>query len=178
MTATLTDAAAPAPSATTFAECLVVRLDTDAYAIRLADVAEIHQLVAATPAPDASGGLVGYIDIRGRVVPVLDLRLALGKETRPWDASMHMVLVSTSTGPLAIAVDRVDGVVTVELDAPGRGVLHPAVSAIAQHDRLGLVPVLDPETLLARTSPTGTPEAPAGAGRPAASGSRRKKAAR
>ena len=129
-------------------DCLVVRLDRVAYALRLADVAEVHQLVAATATPDARGGFVGYVDVRGRVVPIVDLRLALNGECLPWDASMHMVVARAGIGLVALAVDRVDGVVPGILESPGTAVEHAAVGAVARTEELGLVPVLDPDALL------------------------------
>ena len=135
-------------------ECLVVRLDDELYAIELARGAEVHQLVAATAAPDAAGGLVGYVDIRGRTVPALDLRAALGAPTRPWTASMHMVVARAGDEGdelVALAVDRVDGVVPATLDARGSSHRPTAVSAVARAGGLGLVPVLDPAALLAAT---------------------------
>ena len=133
-----------APAAMT--ECLIVRLDTETYAIELGRVAEVHQLVAVTPAPDATGGLVGYVDIRGRVVPVVDLRLALGAQPRPWDASMHLVVCSVGEELVALAVDRVEGVAEMELDARDDA-SHAAVTAVARSESLGLLPVLDPSAL-------------------------------
>ena len=128
--------------------CLLMWLDKDAYAMPLDAVVEIHQLAAVRPAPEGRGGLVGYLDLRGAVVPTVDLRTALGAPGRAWDPSMHMVVARTGMGRLALVVDRVEGIVDCEPDPAGASASGRTIAAIAKVPEVGLVPVLDPGVLL------------------------------
>jgi chemotaxis signal transduction protein len=73
---------------------------------------EIHSVTRAgiiTPAPSARRELVGITAVRGKIVAVLDLAMLLGHpraSAAPW-------LVLVKGHAVAVAVDRVDGYLTV-----------------------------------------------------------------
>ena len=136
-----------APAVT--ADCLLVWLGDEPFAFLLDDVAEVHQIVAATPAGDASGGLAGYIDIRGRAVPAVDLRRVLDRPARPWDPSMHLVVATTPAGTVAVAVDRIEDIVSAVAGEPTGSIGAAWIRSLVRVEPIGLVPLLDAEALLA-----------------------------
>lgn len=118
-------------------------IDGTRWAVPVNSVAEVHQLAAATPLPHPAGPLVGYLDLRGDVVPVVDSRLLLGIAPVTYDAAMHYVVVADSGRRVALVVDEILGVTEAQPagDAGTAGLAAP-VAAMARDDA-GLVPVLD-----------------------------------
>lgn len=57
---------------------LTVVLDQEAYGIAVLKVREIIRLQKITPLPQTPDYLKGVINLRGRVIPVMDLRLKFG----------------------------------------------------------------------------------------------------
>jgi purine-binding chemotaxis protein CheW len=83
-------------------------------ALPLSDVQEIARAVAVTGLPDAPAFVAGVIDVRGTLVPVLDLRWRFGLPRRPVEPADHLVLARTGGRVVALHVDGVDGVVTLD----------------------------------------------------------------
>jgi len=71
---------------------VVVRAGGERFAIPTRAVVEVVPCVAPRPVPGAPEGLVGVIDYRGRVVPVLDLCLRLGGAPCPVRMSSRIVV--------------------------------------------------------------------------------------
>lgn len=109
-------------------------------------VVEIIPRVDIDRVPDAPSNVLGVINLRGRVVPVLDLRAKLSSKT-PLPAHQHLVIVRARSDKLiGLAVDEVRDVITVETNAieqPGEvaGVRSPGVVRVDDD----LVLVLSPE---------------------------------
>ena len=59
-------------------QLVVFRLQTHEFALPVGDVAEVLRMVAITSVPEAPAWMPGVINLRGRVIPVVDLRLRLG----------------------------------------------------------------------------------------------------
>jgi purine-binding chemotaxis protein CheW len=59
-------------------QLVVFRLQTHEFALPVGEVAEVLRMVALTPVPEAPSWLPGVINLRGHVIPVVDLRLRLG----------------------------------------------------------------------------------------------------
>ncbi|HEV3505279.1 MAG TPA: chemotaxis protein CheW, partial [Actinomycetes bacterium] len=57
---------------------ILLRVEEREYALPLGCVVEVVRMAALTPAPGAPGHVLGLLDLRGRVVPVMDLRARLG----------------------------------------------------------------------------------------------------
>jgi purine-binding chemotaxis protein CheW len=109
-------------------------------------VVELIPRVDIDRVPDAPPNVLGVINLRGRVVPILDLRAKLSKKS-PLPAHQHLVIVRGRGDKLiGLAVDEVRDVISVETNAieqPGEvaGVRSPGVVRIEDD----LVLVLSPE---------------------------------
>lgn len=108
-------------------------------------VVEIIPRVTLDHVPDAPPEVLGVINLRGRVVPVVDMRARVSRsEALP--VYQHLVIVRAKNKQLGLAVDEVRDVVAVPEDAiekPGEvaGVRSPGVVRIEDD----LVLVLGPE---------------------------------
>ena len=135
-------------------ELLVFGLGKEEYAIDIALVQEIRGIGAVTTIANAPAFLMGLIHLRGSIVPLLDLRIALGQTDPAYDASTVAIILVFPHGATGIVVDRVADVVPLapaQLKPPPQ--LHGSamaghVTAIGTLDERMLI-VLDMDSLLA-----------------------------
>lgn len=80
----------------------------------IAEVREVLRIVAVTPLPEAPDFVEGVIDVRGRVIPVLDMRKRLGLEPGPHDSATRIVITSLRGHPAGLIVDEVSEVSEIE----------------------------------------------------------------
>jgi purine-binding chemotaxis protein CheW len=128
-------AAAPAPAAIAEAEetvadfglemgrVIVFSMDGQRYALPIDVVQEIQQIVAFSEIPDHQAAVVGVINVRGQVVPAVDLRRLVGMPAREYGLQTPMVFVRTAKGLVALIVDEVEDVIEVppnSTQAPSR----------------------------------------------------------
>jgi purine-binding chemotaxis protein CheW len=108
-----TTAARAAPQAFTDAQVVVLRVQGGDYAVPIHRVQEIVRVPEITRVPHAQPGVEGVINLRGRVLPVVDLaaRLALGITAR--DRSSRVVVVDGGSGSIGLLVDGVSEVLRV-----------------------------------------------------------------
>ncbi|OEZ90419.1 chemotaxis protein CheW [Janthinobacterium sp. HH107] len=135
-------------------ELLVFGLGKEEYAIDIGLVQEIRGYGAVTRIANAPAFLKGFIHLRGSIVPLVDLRIALGQAEPAYDASTVVIILIFAHGATGIVVDRVADVVPL---APAqikpRPQLHGSamaghVTAIGALDERMLI-VLDIDSLLA-----------------------------
>jgi purine-binding chemotaxis protein CheW len=124
---------------------------TQRYALPIDRVREIQQIVAFAEVPDETGLVLGMVDVRGEIVPVVDIRTLIGLPREPYTLDTPMIVMLGAGGPVALIVDAVDTV--VDLPAEGAGpapVMHSLASRIlgVHHLDDGLVFVLDADALL------------------------------
>jgi purine-binding chemotaxis protein CheW len=95
-------------------------------------VREIVRAVAITPLPGAPSIAEGAINVRGEIVPVIDVRHRLSLPARALDPDQLLVILSVNDRVLAIRVDDVDEPVDVDSESvQASGILSPALSGLA-----------------------------------------------
>jgi purine-binding chemotaxis protein CheW len=97
-----------------------------------AAVREIVRAVAITPLPGAPSIVEGAVNVRGQIVPVLDVRRRLALPSRPLSPDEFLVLLQIGARVCAMRVDDVDDLVEVpsgELESSGA--LSPALAGLA-----------------------------------------------
>jgi purine-binding chemotaxis protein CheW len=57
---------------------VVFKVDGAEYALPAADVLQMESFTAATPVPGAPSHVLGLVQVRGRVIPVVDARVRFG----------------------------------------------------------------------------------------------------
>lgn len=121
---------------------LTFRLGAEEYGIQILRVREIIGLMEVTPVPRAPAHLCGVINLRGRIIPIVDLRTKFGMAAfEPGAESCIIVLdvtVDDSIHHMGILVDGVCEVLDIkgnELSPPpplGRGIDARYLLAIAK----------------------------------------------
>ena len=109
----MTSSALDAPGAPA---CLVELADR-LLAVEIGEAREAREFPELTVVPLAPPLLIGMANLRGAILPVLDLRLLLGLPPRPRARTIRTLVVEAGGVRLAISVDRVVGVESLELEA-------------------------------------------------------------
>jgi purine-binding chemotaxis protein CheW len=93
---------------------LTFQVANQEYGLPVSHVIQIIEMVAITALPEMPPAVQGVINQRGRIVPVLDMRLRLGLSFRPYRLRTPMIVVEANNRPLALVVDQVAAVLTLE----------------------------------------------------------------
>ena len=109
----MTDVAQHASVTSAGDRVVVCTLAGQEYGLDAAAVQEVLQMVAITPLPDAPEWLAGVIDLRGRLIPVIDLRLRLGLPSVMWELSTPIIIAGFGGHAAGLVVDSVIGIETV-----------------------------------------------------------------
>lgn len=130
---------------------LTFRLDDQYFGLPIEYVREIQQIVELMPLPDAPPFLVGLLDVRGLVVPAIDLRVLVGLERREYRLETPMVFCTVGGRVVSLIVDAVEDVVEVAsaaIQAPSG--LYSLAEKMLGVCRLpqGLVTIFDPVKLV------------------------------
>lgn len=92
---------------------LVCRVGEHRFALSAGDVVEVHRAVAVTALPGAPETVIGAVDLRGRFVPVLDVRRRLDLPTTPVRPTDVLVHVELGGRPVLLRVDAALGVTPI-----------------------------------------------------------------
>lgn len=97
---------------------LTLRLDDELFAIEAQSVREILDLVPVTEVPNASPFAAGLINVRGRVVPLTNLKVAFGMHSAEPDQDTRIVVIETEIegepSVVGILADKVYDVTDIE----------------------------------------------------------------
>ncbi len=97
-----------------------------AYGVDISSVKEIIHLMALTRVPRADPHVRGVMNLRGKIVPVLDLRRILGMPSQRDCPESRIVVMETQSADIGFVVDCVSEVLTIADeqigDAPEFGV--------------------------------------------------------
>jgi purine-binding chemotaxis protein CheW len=93
---------------------LVFAVEGQKYALPLETVARIVRAVEITSLPKAPPIVIGIVNFRGRVVPVVNLRRRFGLPEREMELSDQLVVANTPARPVALLADRVEEVVEID----------------------------------------------------------------
>ncbi len=89
------------------------KLMDDLYAVDLMRINEIIRPQKLTVLPKAPAFIEGVINLRGTVIPVVDLRKRFDMPPRPSSASTRLLIIRVAGQSLGLVVDDVTEVITV-----------------------------------------------------------------
>ncbi|MDR6990830.1 chemotaxis protein CheW [Luteimonas sp. 3794] len=134
-------------------EYLTFTLGAEHYGVDILKVQEIRGYDAVTRLPDAPDYIKGVINLRGTIVPVIDLRLKLRLAEARYDSFTVMIVLNVEDRVVGIVVDGVSDVVPLAEDQVratpefGATVDTKFIAGIGTLDERMLI-LLDIETLL------------------------------
>jgi purine-binding chemotaxis protein CheW len=92
-------------------------LGDEEYCIGIDRVKEIMGMTTITPLPQTPGFIKGVINLRGKIIPIIDLRLKLGMEERPYSDRTCIIVLDASGDfgqeSVGIVVDTIQEVVGI-----------------------------------------------------------------
>ena len=96
--------------------CLTFHIEDTIYSLSLAHVIEIISIQRVTHIPGMPYYIKGIVNLRGKVVPILDVRLKFGQPERPYDDKTCIIIVLIHDMNVGLIVDRVEDVITLDKD--------------------------------------------------------------
>jgi purine-binding chemotaxis protein CheW len=99
---------------------LTFTMADEAYGIRILKIKEIIGMMAITTVPKTPNFVKGVINLRGKVIPVVDLRLRFDMQKRDYNDRTCIIVVEmegrTGTVQIGIVVDAVSEVLNIKHD--------------------------------------------------------------
>lgn len=95
---------------------LTFRLGDEDYGIEIRYVTEIVGIQRITEVPDMPHFIKGVVNLRGQVIPVMDVRLRFSMDVRDYDERTCVVVVNLRDSLIGLVVDTVNEVRTIPED--------------------------------------------------------------
>ena len=94
-------------------EFLAFTLGREEYCIDILKVQEIRGYETVTPIPNTPSYMKGVVNLRGLIVPIIDLRIKLELETVAYDQFTVVIILSIRGRIVGVVVDSVSDVVAL-----------------------------------------------------------------
>lgn len=94
-------------------QLVVFELADESYGVEISRVQDINRMQEITEIPHAPESVVGVINLRGRVIPVVDLRTRFGMPSAEHTKSTRIVVVQMGEEPIGMIVDAVSQVLRI-----------------------------------------------------------------
>ncbi len=98
-------------------ECLIFRLGDEEYCIDILRVQEIRSYESPTRIAGAPSHIKGVINLRGVIVPIVDLRLQFGLPDARYDSITVVVVLNVRGKVVGAVVDSVSDVLELSADS-------------------------------------------------------------
>lgn len=136
---------------------LTFLIDGESYGLDIRYVTEIIGMHAITRVPDVPDYVRGIINLRGKVIPVMDVRARFGMAARDYDARTCIVVIHVRDTDIGLVVDTVSEVIDIpqqDIEPPPSigvttGGFMRGVGKVGDHVKL----LLDAHKLLYGTEP-------------------------
>ena len=92
---------------------LTFAIGNEVYGIEIRFVTEIIGLQAITEVPELPGYIKGIINLRGKIIPVMDVRLRFKKEPREYNDRTCVVVIDIKEISIGLIVDSVAEVINI-----------------------------------------------------------------
>ncbi len=94
-------------------QLVTFRIDEEEFGVAILEVREINRMMEVTRVPHAPGFVEGVVNLRGQVIPVVDLRKRFGLPAREHDRNTRIVVVELTDKVVGFIVDAVNEVLRV-----------------------------------------------------------------
>ena len=92
---------------------LTFTLANQTYGLEIRYVLEIIGLQTVTEVPDVDKYVKGVINLRGQIIPAMDVRLRFGMPPRDYDERTCIIVVTVDSASVGFIVDRVAEVLNI-----------------------------------------------------------------
>lgn len=98
---------------TTKDKYLTFVIDGEDYGIDICNVIEIINITAITWVPETPDEVKGIINLRGSIVPVIDVRMRFRKQEKPYDEFTCIIVTEYNEYTVGLIVDTVNEVLLI-----------------------------------------------------------------
>lgn len=119
---------------------LTFALADEDYGVGIGGVVEIVGMQRIMPIPDMPEYVKGVINLRGKVIPLMDVRLRFGMPERAYDERTVIIVMDVEDAPIGLIVDAVREVLEIppgQVDRPAQFSRGGARSLISGIGRIG-----------------------------------------
>lgn len=95
---------------------IIFALGTEEYGVEVEKVRTIERMQPMTRLPKAAEFIKGVINLRGIVIPIIDLRARFGLEEQAITDASRIIIVSASEIEVGLIVDSANDVIDVDTD--------------------------------------------------------------
>lgn len=88
-------------------------LEKEEYGVDILKVKEINKMMQLTKVPNSPYYVEGVINLRGKIIPVIDLRTKLGMNKKEYDKNTRIIVVEVEAKTLGFIVDQVSEVLRI-----------------------------------------------------------------
>jgi purine-binding chemotaxis protein CheW len=85
----------------------------EVFGLEIRFVTEIVGVQPVNPIPETPDYIQGVINLRGKIIPVIDMRLKFGKQRVPYTDRTCIIVIETKQFSVGLIVDRVAEVLTL-----------------------------------------------------------------
>jgi len=129
----------------------------ETYGVSVMKVQSINEMIEITHVPKARAFIKGVINLRGSVIPVIDMRKKFSLSPKDYDSFTVILIVEVNERLIGMIVDSVSDVVNIPLSDIQKDINYSAkvdTSSIEGIGRIGesLIVLLDVDTFLAGDS--------------------------
>lgn len=94
-------------------QLVTFKLGAEEFGVDILKVQEINKMMSITKIPNAPTFIEGVINLRGKIIPIVDLRKRLGFRDQPYDKSTRIIVVELDGLVLGFIVDSVSEVLRI-----------------------------------------------------------------
>ncbi|MFW6134155.1 MAG: chemotaxis protein CheW [Elusimicrobiota bacterium] len=95
---------------------IVVQLANEEYGISIVQVERLIQVPEITKVPNMPDFAEGVINLRGKIIPIIDLRKKFNLPEKEWDDKTRIVVVIIESQTVGLIADGVSEVITLDPD--------------------------------------------------------------
>jgi purine-binding chemotaxis protein CheW len=98
---------------TALIQLVTFSIEDEEFGVEILKVQEIIRMLEITRVPRAPQFVEGVINLRGKVIPIIDLRKRFGLETRPHDKNTRIIVIEINAMIVGFVVDSVSEVLRI-----------------------------------------------------------------
>lgn len=110
-------------------QLVTFEVSNEEFAVDILSVQEINRMMELTRVPQSPPEVEGVINLRGRIIPVIDLRKRFGMSAAERSDSNRIIVVEVHGRVIGFIVDRVHEVLRID-----GGIVEPAPSMVCSID--------------------------------------------
>jgi len=102
------------------------KIANEEFGVDILNVQEINKMTTITKVPNSPAFVEGVINLRGRVIPVVNLRVKMSMPNKEYDKDTRIIVVDLSGKTVGFLVDSVSEVLRIP-----RNIIEPPPSMVA-----------------------------------------------